>query len=280
MRRASGGPPGQTFTVPAGANAYSVAVTGGGGAPQVSLLDPAGAPVAFGDPRNHATRAVSLAGAPQSNTTYVGLDHPRAGTYTIVPAAGSPTITGLRVSRGYDPPRVTARLGGKGRRRTLRYRVSGNAPGTTIAFVERGPAGDVPIGTARGARGTLRFTAGNGPGGRREILAEAIRGAAPLTSVSIAHYTAPAIPRPGAVGHLRASHTRGALTVRFTGAQAAKAYVIKVLLSDGRGLQLTLKSSQHRVAIPRVGRGVGAKITVTAIGIDGRRGSARRTSVR
>jgi hypothetical protein len=279
VRRASGGPPGQTFTVPAGANAYSVAVTGGGGAPQVSLLDPAGAPVAFGDPRNHATRAVSLAGAPQSNTTYVGLDHPRAGAYTIVPAAGSPTITGLRVSRGYDPPRVTARLGGKGRRRTLRYRVSGNAPGTTIAFVERGPAGDVPIGTARAARGTLRFTAGNGPGGRREILAEATRGGGPLTSSRLASYTAPAIPGPGAAGHLRAARVRGRLRVRFTRAPAAASYVIKVLLSDGRGLQLT-RTSARTVSVPRVGRGVHAKVSVTAVGPDGRRGPLRHTTLR
>jgi hypothetical protein len=279
VRRASGGPPGQTFTVPAGASAYSVAVTGGGGAPQVSLLDPAGAPVAFGDPRNHATRAVSLAGAPQSNTTYVGLDHPRPGTYTVVQATGSPTITSLQVSRGYDTPRVTARLGGKGRHRTLHYRVSGNAPGTTIVFVERGPAGDVRIGTATGASGSLRFTSGKGPGGRREILAEATRGGGPLTSSRLASYTAPAIPGPGAVGHLRAARVRGRLRIRFTRAPAAASYVIKVLLSDGRGLQLT-RTSARTVSVPRVGRGVHAKVSVTAVGPDGRRGPLRHTTLR
>ena len=180
VRRASDGAPGQTFTVPAGASSYTVAVAGNGGAPRVSLLDPNGAPVAFGDPRNKATTAATVPGAPQSNTTYVGLEHPKAGTYTLVPVTGSPTIAGLQVSRGYATPRVTGTLGGRGRKRTLRYRVSGNAPGTSIVFVERGPAGDLPIGTAKGATGTLRFTSGKGPGGRREILAQATRGGTAL----------------------------------------------------------------------------------------------------
>ena len=107
---------------------------------------------------------MNVPGTPASNTTYVGLVHPKAGTYTLVPAAGSPAIAGLRVSRGYPTPKVTATLGGSGRKRTLRYRVSGNAPGTSIVFVERGPAGDVRIGTANGATGILRFTSGKGPG--------------------------------------------------------------------------------------------------------------------
>jgi hypothetical protein len=279
VRRASDGAVGQTFTVPAGASSYTVAVSGNGGVPRVSLLGPAGAPVAFGDPRNRATAAATLPGSPGSNTTYVGLNHPKAGTYTVVPAGGSPAIAGLRVSRGYATPKVTATLSGKGRMWTLRYRVSGDAPGTSIAFVERGPAGDVPIGIARGARGTLRFASGKGPGGRRVILAEATRGGTPLISPEVAHYTAPAIPRPGAVGHLRASRTRGTLIVRFTGAPGAKTYTVKILLSDGRGLQRTLRASQHRLSIPRVGKGVRAKVTVTPVGPDGRRGPPRRASL-
>jgi len=279
VRRASG-PPGETFTVPAGAHSYTVAVAGSGGAPQVSLLDPAGVTVGFGDPRSPTTKAVSIPGTPQSNTTFIGLSRPRAGTYTLVPAAGSPAIAGLRVSQGYATPKVTVRLGGAGRRRTLRYRVSGNSPGTSIVFVERGPAGDVAVGTASGSAGTLHFASGKGPGGQREILAEATRGGAPLTSTEIAHYIAPAIPRPGAVGHLRAVRVHRSLQVRFTRAPAAKVYSVKILLSDGRGLQVTLRSSQHRLSIPRVDSHVQAKVTVTAIGVDGSHGPVRRTRLR
>ena len=279
VRRAGAGAPGETFTVPPGASSYAVAVAGNGGRPQVALLDPAGQTVVFGDPRNRATKAMNIPGTPASNTTYVGLVHPKAGTYTLVPVTGSPAIAGLRVSRGYPTPKVTATLGGRGRKRTLRYRVSGNAPGTSIVFVERGPAGDVPIGTAKGATGTLHFTSGKGPGGRRGILAEATRTGLAFTSPEVAHYTAPPIPRPGAVGHLRASHTRGTLSVRFTGAPGAKSYTVKVLLSDGRGLQRRLNASQHRVLIPNVGKGVHARVTVTSVGPDGRLGPARRASL-
>ena len=266
VRRAHGAAAGQTFTVPAGASAYTVAVTGLAGAPQVDLLGPDGAPIAFGDPRNRATRAVKLPGTAQSHTTFVGLSQPKAGTYTLVPVAGSPSITGLQVSRGYSTPTVTAHLGGSGRRRTLRYRIRDNSPGTSIAFVERGPAGDVPIGTAKGASGRLRFASGKGPGGRRAILAEVVRGGAPLVTREVAHYTAPAIPKPGAVRGLRATRSRGALTVRFRATPAATTYLVKVLISDGRGVLRTLKASQHRLVIGGVGRGVHARVTVTPVG--------------
>ncbi|UTI65322.1 hypothetical protein NBH00_03710 [Paraconexibacter antarcticus] len=277
--RAGGGPPGQTFTVPAGASSYTVAVAGAGGAPQVSLLDPAGAVVPFGDPKARGTVAATIPGVPQSNTTFVGLAHPKAGTYTLVPAAASPAIAALQVSRGYATPKVSARLGGTGRKRTLRYQVSNSAPGTTIVFVERGPAGDVPIGTAKGAAGTLRFTSGNGPGGSRQILAQATRGGLPYVSPEVAHYIAPAIPRPGSVGRLRVARTGGGLSIRFAGARGAKSYTVKVLLSDGRGLLRTVKAPKHGLTIPKVKKGVRAKVTVTPVGADGRRGTVGRAVV-
>jgi hypothetical protein len=280
VRRANAVAPGQTFTVPPGASSFTVAVAGTGDAPQVSLLDPAGAPVTFGNPRSTATTAAAVPGPGGSNTTFVGLEHPRAGTYTLVPAAGSSPIAGLQVSRGYATPKVSATLGGRGRTRTLRYRVAANAPGTAIVFVERGPAGDVALGTTKAATGTLHFTSGKGPGGRRTILAEATRGGPPVTAVEVAHYTAPAIPRPGAVGHLRAVRRAGALSVRFTAASGAKTYTVKVLLSDGRGLQRTLKTSRHGLTIGKVGKSVGARVTVTPVGPDGRRGPPRRARLR
>ena len=57
--------------------------------------------------------------------------------------------------------------------------------------------------------------------------------------------------------------------MRFNGAPGAKTYTVKILLSDGRGLQRTLKASQHRLSIPRVGKGVRARVTVTPVGPDG-----------
>lgn len=280
VARAAALPAGQSFTVPPGASAYSVAVTGSGGRPQVSVLDPSGAPVTFGDPRNPATDAMLLAGTAQSDTTYVGLNHPRAGTYTVMPAAGSPALTALQVSRGYPTPRVSATLGGSGRRRTLRYRVSGNAPGTTVVFVERGPGGDRRIGSAAGGRGRLRFTSGRGPGGRRTILAETTRGGPPLTATALLHYTVPAIPRPGAVRRLRAVRTGTRLRIRFTAAPATTRYLVRVLISDGRGLLLSLPASRHTVTVAHVGHGVHARVTVTAVGGDGRRGPVRRANLR
>lgn len=279
VRRANGAAAGQTFSVPPGTSAYSVQITGSGGTPSVSLLDPSGTPVAFGDPRNPTSRALETPGTPQSDMTFVGLNHPAPGTYTIVPAAGSPAITGLKVSRGYATPRVTGRIGGHARQRTLRYRISGIAPGTTIVFVERGPAGDVPIGRATGGGGRLRFTSAKGPGGRRAIIAEATRGGPPVAVAALGSYVAPAIPRPGSVGHLRAARVHNRLRISFGRAPAAVSYLIKVLVSDGRGLQLTRRSAAA-ISIPGVARGVHARVSVIAVGADGRRGPARHTALR
>ena len=54
----------------------------------------------------------------------------------------------------------------------------------------------------------------------------------------------------------------------------------KILLSDGRGLLRRLPASGRRLSVPRVGRHVHARITVTASGVDGRTGPARRLRVR
>jgi hypothetical protein len=96
----------------------------------------------------------------------------------------------------------------------------------------------------------------------------------------VARYTAPPLPRPSAVPHLRASRSGSRLTVRFGPAAHATRYVVKVLLSDGRGLQRTQQARVRRLVVPKVARGTRARVTVTAIGVDGQRGAAQRATVR
>jgi hypothetical protein len=263
-----------TFAVSPGAKAFNVALDGDGGVPNVTLAGPDGKPIAFGDPRS--AKAAQIPGIGPVHTDYVGLREPAAGTYTVQTTPGSPAITGLRVSRGYATPTATATVGGTGRRRTLHYTVKPVA-GVGVQFVEAGPAGDTVIGMAKGTSGTLHFRSGAGPGGRRTITARAVRDGLAMTSAVVARYTAPAIPRPGAVGGLRLARSGGALSIRFTAASGAKTYIVKVLLSDGRGLQRTLNASQRRLSIPRVSKGVHAKVTVTPVGPDGRHGPAKLT---
>jgi hypothetical protein len=266
-----------TFTVPSGAKAFDVALDGDGGIPNVTLTGPDGAAIAFGDPRS--AKAAQMPGPPQMHVDYLDLRAPAAGTYTVHTAPGSPAITGLRVSRSYATPTARATVGGHGRRRTLRYTVKPVA-GVDVQFVEVGPAGDTIIGTAKGTKGKLRFRSGAGPGGRRTINARAVVDGLAQTSTVVARYTAPAIPKPQAVRHLRAARKSGSLRVSFKSAAGAKTYSVKVLLSDGRGLLRTLKASKHRLSVPKVGKHVRAKVTVTAIAFDGRHGPARKVRLR
>jgi hypothetical protein len=101
----------------------------------------------------------------------------------------------------------------------------------------------------------------------------------PPVATPIARYTAPAIPKPRAVSHLRVRRAGSRLTVRFGGARGAKTYRVKILLSDGRGLQRTLRASQHKVSVSGVGRRVHARVTVTPVAADARRGPVRRARV-
>jgi hypothetical protein len=261
-----------TFSVPAGAHAFDVALDGDGGVPNVTLTGPDGAPIPFGDPR--VAKAAQIPGTGPVHTDYVGLREPAAGTYTVQTTAGSPAITGLRVSRGYATPTATATVGGAGRARTLRYAVK-PVSGVDVQFVELGPAGAKAIGIAKGPHGTLRFHSGDGPGGRRTIVARAVRGGLAMTSAVVARYTAPPVPGPGAVGRIHLRRAGGALSIAFGPARGAESYLVKVLLTDGRGLERRLGAARHRLSVPGVARGVRAKVTVTPVGPDGRHGRAR-----
>ena len=78
-----------------------------------------------------------LAADATSSTTTVGISHPRAGSWTVAEAPGSPPIgeRGLR-DRADAAPKVSAKVQGKGFDRTLSYKAS--VPGNiTATFAEK-----------------------------------------------------------------------------------------------------------------------------------------------
>jgi hypothetical protein len=255
------------FRFGAGLPSGFVAVQGAGAPPHVSLVGPEGQRVdapAAGPLKTDTAIAFHVA---ETNTTYFALKRPAAGAWRVEAAADSVPITGVKVADGIEDPKVTAAVRrGAGRTRVLSYNVAAR-PGQKVTFAEEGPGAARPLGTAKGTRGTVRFTPTDGPGGTRRIIAMVSSYGAPRTTLTVARYVAPPPPRPGTPKRLRARRSGTGLTVTWAASANSKRYQVRTALSDGRRLLSLQKGTRLRV--PAVTRATRATITVRALRADG-----------
>jgi hypothetical protein len=166
-----------------GERVLALRVAGTGGAPVVTVTGPRGVRVDTLAPPADAV----VVRDDERSATYVALDRPARGTYTITPAAGSPPVAGLSSARALPRVRVRARVRGHGKRRVLRYRIHDRA-GARVHFVEQGDGVRRVIGTAARRRGTVRFRPAKGPAGRRRIVAVVVRGGFVQDTRTVARY--------------------------------------------------------------------------------------------
>ncbi|NLT05455.1 MAG: hypothetical protein GXY03_04000 [Solirubrobacterales bacterium] len=266
----------QGFTLRGGLPSAAVRVAGAAGAPTVVLVSPRGerlTPVPLSDPAAASAPAVV---ARSGATATVGLRRPIGGGWTVEPQGGA-AIASVAVANGLAPPRFSARVGGKGRKRVLRYRVTPQ-PGLTVRFFERVAGGARTIGVAKGARGRLRFSAGDGPGGRRRIVAIAERGGIPRLQRTVASYRAPGPVRPPRPRGLRVRRAGGGVAVSWRGARGAATYAVRVSVSDGRTLLRIVGG--RRVKVSGIGRGDAVRVTVAGRSTAGRAGKPARAKLR
>ena len=170
-------------------------------------------------------------------------------------------------------PRVRARVRG----RALRYRAR-LARGDRVRFVEQGRLLTRSLGAGRrSGRGRIRLRPA-GLAGRRIVTAVVERSGLPYRRLRVASYRAPALARPARprARRLRVARAgRGAgwrsdLLVSWRRAARAREYEVVARLSDGRTLRLDTRAGRARV--PNVDRSLSARVRVTGIGADGRRG--------
>jgi hypothetical protein len=265
-----------TFSVPAGASAASIKVVGDGGAPSVALVSPSGeriVPAADLNAPGAPAYALTQAAA---KTTYVGVLKPASGTWTVETQAGSPAIAELRQAQPVAPPKVSVKLGGKGRNRTLTYRAR-RTNGLNTTFVETDARGGSRIvGRAKNDTGTIRFATGYGPRGKRTVIALTDRNGIPRMETKVGTYTAPSPPRPGRPGRVRVPRRRHGLLVRWGRAQRAAGYTVRARLSDGRTPFITAGPRARKAGIRAVPRTVRATVTVVARDRTGHAGPAAR----
>ena len=254
----------RSVTLAAGLPFANIRVRGADDAPRVTLTGPNGERVVTPDTADvFADGRFALLRQPQSRTTFIGVRHPAAGTWTVTTQPGSASVTDVASAEGLPAPAIRGRVTGAGAVRTLRYRATPE-PGQQVSFIERGPGTWRVIGRATRASGVLRFSPAAGPAGRRQIVALVSHSGLPSRQIAVAAFHAAAPPRPGRPAGVSITRHGHAVTIRWGPSARAARYVVAVALSDGRRRVFLLRS--RRVSVSGVP--VTSSVVVRVAGLD------------
>jgi uncharacterized delta-60 repeat protein len=251
--------PGDQLTIPAKQRGVMWRVQGSGGVPQLTVTEP-----------DHTQFSSDPAGTPAkgpnylilqdkaNDSAYVLVAKPAAGNWLIT-ATGAVPISSIQASEVLPTPKLSARVTGHGRTRTLHYRLTPIA-GQTVRFIEEG-AGKLahPLATVSAAKGSLHFRPVEGPGGRREITAQVLEGETVRKRLTLASFIAPPpdIGRPSKVT-IRRSHS--SLIVGWHAAPGGSRYRLTVHETDGAELLRVVHGT--RTTLTGVPSGAGATVSV------------------
>jgi Tol biopolymer transport system component len=202
-----------------------------------------------GDATLHGPGGQTIATSASQVSPTVAVLHGDDATYVAVKGAWTVTgATSVDVASQLPPVKVTARVA----KNRLRYteRVS---PGQRIVLAEDSGR---ELGTLHGAKGTLRIRPLPGSG-RHAIVAILIQDGLPMSRKVIAHYTAPAPPKPAHVT-VRAKGVK--LTVTWKGATSA------VVVAKTPNGTLVARARGRRATLTDIAPVKRATVTVSSIG--------------
>jgi hypothetical protein len=253
------------FTVKRGEGTANVHLDGAGGAPAVQVAGPDGEVLESAPNDIRVGTHLRVLAHEEVDTTWIGVDDAKPGTYTVTPMPGSAPITGMSETRPEPGERLKASVTGKGDTRVLHYDV-GSAPGQLVRFYERGAATWQELGNARTGKGTIRFTPASGPGGKREIVAAIEVDDLPGPDVTVATFKAPAPPKAGAVKRVRARRQGKKLAVIWRPAENADRYRVVATLRDGVQRAIEVSGRRSKARIGRLSATQPGRVMVSALG--------------
>jgi len=263
-------PPRKEFSVAKGQRALVLGVdaaAGSGKAPKVTLTDPSGRVYTPSDVPDKlfvdgGFRSFWVTG---SDSTLLRVENPVEGTWTLTPQPGSVAIDKVRSADSLPPLKVSGRVTGKGRTRTLTWRASGLA-GRTIRFTEHGKNTGATIVETKKARGRVRFDLQDGSAGSRKVEAQVAGGGFPVAPVAVARVRAPGPMRPGRPGKVKAKRRGDTITLTWPRLKTAKRFRVTVNGSDGRRELFFATAKQRLVRVLTVRPGTKLTIRVSGSG--------------
>ena len=270
----AGGEPG--FTLRSGLPVATVAFRGEGAPPRIVVEGPSGERVETPADGRVLDKRFLLFQNGGDDTTYLAINRPAAGRWRLV---GGDPVKSIQVGEGLPQPSVKARVGGRGHSRTLTYSVKSIA-GQRVHFEEIGTGVGRRIGTAKGKRGTLRFSPGDGPKGKRRIVALVEQNGGPRENIEVARYTAPAPAKPARPGGVKAKRKGSRATVTWRPAARSVRYLVRATLSDGRRLIFFATAKKRTVRVSGLAKGVRGTISVAGLKPDGSAGPAAKVKFR
>ncbi len=277
-RQAGGARGPQTLDLPAGLPGAVVQAKGQDGPPQVTLVTPDGRRIETPADNKAVQRdGYLLMKDPRSKTTQIAIGKPAAGRYTVELQENSTPLVSLKSAEGLDKPDVKASVAGKGRERILSYALTPR-DGQKVTFVERGPSAGGEIGTAKGAKGTLRFAPADGKAESREIVAIVEQDGMARDEVKVASYRAPKSSRPAKVRGFTSRHRGSRLALRWTKQVAAARYQVRLTTTDGR--TRVFSTTRNRLDVKKVARSTTGSVRVRAVSASGVLGTLASTRVR
>jgi hypothetical protein len=264
--------------LPQGLRSAAWEVTAEGDPTGVTLAGPNGESVTVSRDTPVVQDGRFLAQLRQDGTTFVLVNKPAAGVWTLSDDGASP-VRLVREARGLPEPSVSARVRGRGRSRVLSWRER-RIPGQRVTFAEIGKDVRNAITTTSEVRGSVRFKPAAGPAGRRRIVALVEQSGLPRTTLTAGSYRAPGTLRPGRPRALKAQRKRSRLVVSWRPRPAGFRHAVYFRLSDGRRLVKVVGAKRRRLVLKGVPRRVSARIKVLGLGHANGKGPAARVSVK
>lgn len=253
----------RTFKLKPGVRSLRVRIVGRGGAPDVELRGPDGETVSTAGAEYVRGAHINIVRHPAGGATWADIRNGRAGTYTVTPNAGSAAIASLATTEPAVTPKITARVSGKGIRRTLTYAIGATPRGQQVTFFERGGTSLKRIGTTTQGSGKLAFRPADGSGARKVtalVEAQGLRVAEP----TVARYRISG-SRPGRPGALRVKRRGNALTAAWGAAPGAARYGVVVSPAGGAQRILRLPAGRRSLRLTGTVAARGGTLRVAAL---------------
>jgi hypothetical protein len=266
---------GLTFTVKPGETTKNVELTGGGGAPAVTVIAPDGEKLATEPNLMRHGKRLSVISAEKYSRTWIGVEDAQPGVYKVEPQPGSPPIVNVRATH-YEPEAgVEASVTGSGRHLVLHYD-AGHAKDQVVSFFERGKGTWDLLKKVSGGKGTFAFEPSYGPGGRRSVAAQVEVDGIPAPLQTLDHFKAPPPPPAGRVAGVHIVRHGSRLAVSWRPSPYAQGYSVIIEAGGGLVRSQRVKGKRHAVTVKNVPVTESGSVEVVAFVPTGERGKPGR----